>query len=50
MTLTDKVKQTAKDETDRVSGLAQDTVKSGAYLYPIKVIESPYHEATLIDH
>lgn len=37
MTTTDKVKQTAKDEVNRVSGLAQEAAKSGAYIYPLKV-------------
>lgn len=35
--MADKVKETAKEEALRVRQLAEDGVKSGAYVYPIKV-------------
>jgi len=37
MPASDKVRETVRQEADRVSGLAQDAARSGAYLYPIKV-------------
>jgi len=35
--MADKVKETARQEVDRVKGLAEEAAKSGAYLYPLKV-------------
>jgi len=32
-----RVKETAKEEVERVRHLTEDAVRSGAYLYPIKV-------------
>lgn len=40
MTAQDKVKETVREEAQRVAGLAQDAAQSGAYLYPIKVSSS----------
>lgn len=40
MTAQDKVKETVREEAQRVAGLAQDAAQSGAYLYPIKVPSS----------
>lgn len=37
MTAQDKVKQTAREEAQRVADLARDAAQSGAYFYPIKV-------------
>ena len=37
MTAQDKVKETAREELQRVTDLARDAAHSGAYLYPIKV-------------
>jgi hypothetical protein len=46
-----RVKETAKEEALHVRQLAEDGVKSGAYIYPIKVstavftiIDRQYHE------
>lgn len=36
--MSDKIKETAKEEVQRVSNLAQDAAKSGAYIYPLKGI------------
>lgn len=36
MTTSDKIKQTAQEEVNRVTDLAKDAVQSSAYLYPIK--------------
>lgn len=44
MATADKIKQTAKEEVERVKGLTHDAVRSSAYLYPLKVrvsIRSP---------
>jgi hypothetical protein len=41
MTAQDKVKETVREEAQRVAELAQDAAQSGAYLYPIRV--KPYH-------
>ncbi|KAG9581751.1 hypothetical protein KCV01_g15272, partial [Aureobasidium melanogenum] len=38
MTAQDKVKETVREEAQRVAGLAQDAAQSGAYLYPIRGI------------
>ena len=38
--MADRVKETAKDEALRVRQLAEDGVKSGAYIYPLKVSKS----------
>jgi len=35
--MSEKVKETAMEEVERVKVLAQDAARSGAYLYPIKV-------------
>jgi len=35
--MSEKVKETAMEEVERVKALAQDAARSGAYLYPIKV-------------
>lgn len=40
MTAQDKVKETVREEAQRVAGLAQDAAQSGAYLYPIRVPSS----------
>jgi len=32
-----KVKETAKEEVERVRHLTEEAVRSGAYLYPLKV-------------
>lgn len=40
MTAQDKVKETVREEAQRVAGLAQDAAQSGAYLYPIRVSSS----------
>lgn len=37
MTAQDKVKETVREEAQRVAELAQDAAQSGAYLYPIRV-------------
>lgn len=37
-----KVKETAVQEAERVRNLAEEGVKSGAYIYPIKVRASCY--------
>ncbi|KAK3044291.1 hypothetical protein LTS18_001684, partial [Coniosporium uncinatum] len=36
--MSEKVKETAMEEVERVKALAQDAARSGAYLYPIKGI------------
>lgn len=40
MTAQDKVKETVREEAQRVAGLAQDAAQSGAYLYPIRVSDT----------
>lgn len=40
MTAQDKVKETVREEAQRVAELAQDAAQSGAYLYPIRVLSS----------
>jgi hypothetical protein len=35
--MADRIKQTAKDELVAAQQLATDSLKSGAYLYPLKV-------------
>ena len=37
MTAQDKVKDTVREEAQRVANLASDAAQSGAYLYPIRV-------------
>lgn len=37
ITMSAKVKETAKEEVQNVRKLANDGLKSGAYMYPIKV-------------
>jgi len=34
-----KVKETAKEEVERVRHLTEEAVRSGAYLYPLKVCQ-----------
>lgn len=36
----DKVKQVAQEDFNQASALANDAVRSGAYLYPFKVCHS----------
>lgn len=38
-----KVKETAVQEAERVRHLAEEGVKSGAYIYPIKVRLAPFN-------
>ena len=38
MPASDTIKETARDEANRVAHLAQDAARSGAYMYPIKVM------------
>jgi hypothetical protein len=40
MTAQDKVKETVREEAQRVAELAQDAAQSGAYLYPIRVMNA----------
>lgn len=35
--MAEKVKEVAVEEADRVKSLTRDAVRSGAYLYPLKV-------------
>jgi hypothetical protein len=43
MTAQDKVKETVREEAQRVAELAQDAAQSGAYLYPIRVCHVTEH-------
>jgi hypothetical protein len=40
MTAQDKVKETVREEAQRVAELAQEAAQSGAYLYPIRVMNA----------
>jgi hypothetical protein len=44
--MSDKVKQTAVEEVDRVRVLATQAVKSGAYFYPFTVYPSARSETS----
>lgn len=37
MLASDKIRDTARHEAERVGGLASEAARSGAYLYPLKV-------------
>ena len=37
MSAQDKVKETVVEEVERVKAISEDAVRSGAYLYPVKV-------------
>lgn len=37
MPTSDKIRETAKQEVERVRDIASEGVQSGAYLYPLKV-------------
>lgn len=45
-----RVKETAKEEAQHVRQLANDGLKSGAYMYPIKVSESYFDPSRPLDH
>lgn len=36
----DRVKETAKQEVEEIKKITQDGVRSGAYMYPIKVFRN----------
>lgn len=45
-----RVKETAKEEAQHVRQLANDGLKSGAYIYPIKVSGGYFDLSRPIDH
>lgn len=39
--MSERVRETAKEEAERLRALAEEAARSGAYLYPFKVLSDP---------
>lgn len=48
MPASDKIKETARAEAERVSNLANEAARSGAYLYPLRVRDTSYRALVFV--